>query len=63
MMADIWEKPWATEGEGKPEVLAGKFNGHKGCISRRLDHKNRLVYKVTGPRKIMIISCEGHYQK
>ncbi len=61
LMTDLWEKPWATEGAGKPEILKGKFKGHKGCISRRLDQENRFVYKVTGSRQILIVSCEGHY--
>ncbi len=62
LMEDIWNKPWATEGEGKPEVLIGKFMGHKGCLSRRLDGEDRLVYKVTGPREILILACSGHYE-
>ncbi|MEI6188696.1 MAG: hypothetical protein WCP46_09475, partial [Alphaproteobacteria bacterium] len=57
LMEDIWNKPWATEGEGKPEVLIGKFMGHKGCLSRRLDGEDRLFYKVTGPREILILAC------
>ncbi len=61
IIADMWEKPWATEGEGKPKILNGIHLGHKSCIARRLDHKNRFVYKVTGPRQILILSCNGHY--
>ncbi len=61
LMSDIEHKPYGTEGAGKPEVLKGKYNGHKGCISRRLNHEDRLVYKVTGPRQILILSCKGHY--
>ena len=62
LMDCIEEKPYGTEGTGKPEVLKGKFKGHKGCISRRIDEENRLVYKVTGVREILILSCNGHYK-
>ncbi len=56
---DIICKPWGTEGVGKPEVLrSGKY---KGCISRRLDHENRLVYRVVGENRIEIVACVGHY--
>lgn len=61
LMSDIESKPHGTEGAGKPEVLKGKCSGHKGCISRRLNHEDRLVYKVTGPGQILILSCKGHY--
>jgi len=60
---DISDKPWATEGVGKPEVLKGKFKNYKGCLSRRINGEDRLVYKVTGPRRVLILSCEGHYSK
>ncbi len=56
---DILLKPWATEGVGKPEVL--RTGEYRGCISRRLDHGNRLVYRVEGENKIKIIHCDGHY--
>ncbi|MBL0941267.1 MAG: SEL1-like repeat protein [Alphaproteobacteria bacterium] len=61
LLQDIEYKPWATYGTGKPEVLKGKFKGYKGCISRRIDHKNRLIYKILGPRKILILSSNNHY--
>lgn len=43
-------------GIGKPEPLKNK----EGCWSRRIDEKNRLVYKVLDG-SIEIIQCKGHY--
>jgi toxin YoeB len=62
LLEDIEEKPYGTDGSGKPEVLLGKYKGIKGCISRRISQEHRLVYKVTGSREIQIISCIGHYE-
>ena len=62
LIQEIEDKPWATVGAGKPEVLRHELNGYKGCISRRLDAENRLVYKVMGPRQILILECIGHYE-
>jgi Txe/YoeB family toxin of toxin-antitoxin system len=62
-LTDMEEKPYGTDGAGKPEVLKGIFKGYKGCISRRIDQENRFVYKVMGPREVMILSCKGHYTK
>jgi len=45
------------EGIGKPEPL--KHQKH-GFWSRRIDDKNRFVYKVEQD-KIIIESCKGHY--
>jgi len=45
------------EGTGKPEPLKGIFQGY---WSRRIDDKNRIVYKVTN-EAIIIIACKGHY--
>ena len=44
-------------GIGKPEPLKGR----EGCWSRRIDDKNRLVYKVLDGQ-IEIIQCKGHYE-
>ncbi len=62
LLSDIREQPWATTGSGKPEVLKGVYKGHKSCISRRLNHEDRFVYKVTGPGEILVLSVEGHYK-
>ncbi|MBR5755754.1 MAG: Txe/YoeB family addiction module toxin, partial [Erysipelotrichaceae bacterium] len=42
---------------GKPEPLKGDL---QGWWSRRIDEKNRLVYKVEG-EDIIILSCRFHY--
>jgi toxin YoeB len=62
LLADIECQPWATKGGGKPEVLRYKFQNYKGCLSRRINDNDRLVYKVTGPGIILILSCIGHYK-
>lgn len=45
------------EGIGKPEPLTGDRSGY---WSRRIDEKNRLVYKITGD-SIRIAQCRTHY--
>lgn len=45
-------------GIGKPEPLKGDFSGY---WSRRIDEKNRLVYKINGDVCI-ILQCRGHYE-
>lgn len=45
------------EGKGKPEPLKGDLSGY---WSRRIDDKNRLVYRVEDEICI-IIQCKGHY--
>jgi Txe/YoeB family toxin of toxin-antitoxin system len=63
MLSYVQAKPFGTDGTGKPEVLKGIYMGYKGCISRRIDHENRFIYKVTGPHEILVLSCQGHYEK
>ena len=49
------------EGEGKPEVLKGDY---KGCYSRRIDEKNRLIYKYEkddSSSSTIILGCADHY--
>ena len=47
------------KGEGKPEALTGDLNGF---WSRRLNHKDRLVYKVEeNIVTIVVVSALGHY--
>ena len=46
-----------NEGIGKPEPLK---NNLTGWWSRRIDQKNRLVYRVTG-EFIEILQCGEHY--
>ena len=43
---------------GKPEALRGDL---AGCWSRRIDEKNRLVYRLTNG-VLEIVSCKGHYK-
>lgn len=45
------------EGIGKPEPLSGNWSGY---WSRRIDEKNRLVYKIVG-EAIRIAQCRTHY--
>ena len=45
------------EGIGKPEPLKGEFSGF---WSRRIDDKNRFVYRVK-EEFLEILSCKGHY--
>ena len=47
-------------GIGKPEILIYPFKGYDGCWSRRLNKKDRIVYKIF-PHRILILSVEGHY--
>jgi toxin YoeB len=45
------------DGLGKPEALCGELSG---LWSRRIDEKNRLVYRVIGAN-LEIVSCRTHY--
>lgn len=46
-----------NEGIGKPEALKGNLSG---WWSRRVDDKNRLVYRIQN-NIIEIAQCKGHY--
>ena len=46
-------------GIGKPEPLKG---GLSGFWSRRIDEKNRLVYRIE-QNVLEILSCRGHYDE
>ncbi len=46
-------------GPGKPEPLKGSLSG---CWSRRIDDKNRLVYRVKNG-VLEILACRGHYDE
>lgn len=46
-----------NEGIGKPEPLTGNWSGY---WSRRIDEKNRLVYKIV-EGTIRIAQCRTHY--
>lgn len=45
------------DGIGKPEQLRGKYSGY---WSRRIDEKNRLIYRICG-EVIEIYSLRTHY--
>lgn len=45
------------QGIGKPEPLRGDLSGY---WSRRIDDKNRLVYRIQG-EICEVIQCSGHY--
>lgn len=47
------------EGKGKPEPLKGDLSEY---WSRRIDDKNRLVYRIEG-EVCIIIQCKGHYKE
>jgi len=55
LLFDLIEQPF--DGIGKPEPLKGNL---KGCWSRRIDQKHRIVYRVTED-SIVLLSCYGHY--
>jgi len=46
------------DGIGKPEPLR---NDLSGWWSRRIDDKNRLVYRLIGDNAVEISQCIGHY--
>ena len=45
-------------GIGKPEPLR---NDMSGWWSRRIDEKNRLVYRLIDNEAVEISQCKGHY--
>ncbi|WP_132996228.1 Txe/YoeB family addiction module toxin [Sporanaerobacter acetigenes] len=47
-----------NEGIGKPEPLKGNLSG---WWSRRIDDRNRIVYRIKG-NVIEIAQCKGHYE-
>ncbi len=55
LLKDIMRNPF--DGIGKPEPLKGELSGF---WSRRIDEKNRLVYRAGG-NSVEIASCKGHY--
>ena len=55
LVKDVERSPF--EGIGKPEALVGNLSGF---WSRRIDDKNRLVYRING-EFIEILSCREHY--
>ncbi len=58
LIADIGRNG-ALNGEGKPELLKGELSGY---FSRRINEKDRLIYKVLEGDIIEIYSCKDHYK-
>jgi len=60
LIKSIKENPF--KGLGKPEPLKHQL---KGYWSRRINHKDRLVYEVSGKKRVdqvcTIIQCRFHY--
>jgi len=55
LFKDMLRDPF--DGLGKPEPLQGEW---AGFWSRRIDGKNRIVYRVHEGR-LQIVQCKGHY--
>ena len=55
LLKDTCEHPFS--GLGKPEPLKHHL---RGFWSRRIDTKNRLIYKVIEP-DLIVVSLIGHY--
>ena len=55
LLADIQRNGY--QGLGKPEPLSGNFSGY---WSRRIDDKNRIVYRIENDI-VYIIQCGSHY--
>jgi toxin YoeB len=47
-----------NEGIGHPEPLKNNLSGK---WSRKIDEKNRVVYKIHNDGKVEIFNCKGHY--
>lgn len=56
LIADIARN--GNEGIGKPEPLKGNY---QGFYSRRIDDKNRLIYRIED-NILIIVECGTHYQ-
>jgi toxin YoeB len=56
LIADIARNGY--DGIGKPEPLRGELSG---WWSRRIDEKNRLVYRLFDHEAMEISQCKGHY--
>jgi toxin YoeB len=58
LIVSISENP--REGIGKPEFLKYDL---RGCFSRKIDDKNRIVYTINElENKVVIHSLRGHYE-
>lgn len=55
LIKDIKNNPWSG-GEGQVEHLK-----HRGSYSRRINHCDRLEYRINSDGNIVILAVEGHY--
>lgn len=56
LIKDI-DRNGAMNGIGDPEALKGNLQGY---FSRRINEKDRLIYRIEND-KILIAQCRGHY--
>ena len=56
LVRSIEEDPF--KGNGKPKPLKHEI---KGTWSRRIDAKNRMIYRIIDNDTIEIVRCKGHY--
>lgn len=56
LLKDISRNPFS--GIGNPEALKENLSGY---WSRRIDKKNRIVYKQVDDDTVVIIQCKNHY--
>jgi toxin YoeB len=47
-----------NEGIGNPEPLKENLSNY---WSRKIDEKNRLIYRILDDGRVEIIQCKGHY--
>jgi len=57
LIRDIMRDPY--DGAGHPEPLK---HDQSGKWSRRIDTKNRLIYRILDDGTLAIYQCKGHYQ-
>ena len=58
LIKDI-ERNGVSNGIGKPEKLKHNYSGF---WSRRIDEKNRLIYKIDDNGYLYIVQCKEHYE-
>jgi len=56
LIDDITHNPF--KGLGNPEPLKYRLSGF---WSRRIDTKNRLIYRIIDKETVLIVKCKGHY--
>jgi len=56
LLRDITRSPFS--GLGKPEPLKFELSGY---WSRRINHTDRLIYRIDGDN-LIVIACKGHYE-